>query len=194
MSIVSVFDFDGTLIFGDSIKIALSYRYKNRITFIWKYYLSCPGGLFLSFFGNYTIIRLHRKKLLRESLVWLESSDFGCHIKSTFIVNSINEMKEALNGGQIVVLVTASFKELVSLMLSDYQNITIIAESLYEQLPRIINGEEKAVLLREFLADNNYDILRVFGNTKGDFAMLKMAEEPFWVNKTGEVSVWKEFV
>ena len=79
-------------------------------------------------------------------------------------------------------------------MLSDYQNITIIAESLYEQLPRIINGEEKAVLLREFLADNNYDILRVFGNTKGDFAMLKMAEEPFWVNKTGEVSVWKEFV
>ena len=81
-------------------------------------------------------------------------------------------MEEALTNGCEVILVTASFKELVALIMSDYKGITILAESLDEQLLSNINGEQKVEVLKEFLRDSEPRIFRAFGNTKGDIPML----------------------
>lgn len=184
---VSVFDFDGTLVLGDSIKNSFRFIYKSKIGFIVNYYLFV-GHLYLYglFASDYEPLRKARQTVLVKNFEQLNSQRFGYPMYQEFNDLVYKAFLENIKLGRNVLIVSAGYKEIIESII-DNKNVKVIAVSVFEKFSLPINGSHKVEMIKEYI-EIGTKIKEAYGNTKGDVPMLKLAEKAFWVDENGKIS------
>lgn len=184
---IVVFDFDNTLIKGDSIIIA-AYFASNKFNFIPRVIKIIP--YFLLFKLSFISAKSFKEKFLE---IFKICSYFNKNHTSGYL----NKIKKKLNrealkrlhihkiNNDIIYICSASPYILLK-GISSYLNINLISTELEKKdgkfLPQIkgnnCNGYEKVVRLRKALGQIDDFILEVYGDSSGDKELLNIAEIP----------------
>ena len=183
---VVVFDFDGTLLRGDSTKLIFKLLTSNKVWFIYYYYLIHFFGIMVYLFsGNdLRLMESRRKYLMRNS--HKITPKFSAKLKRYLFQNVVTRMEYYLDKGYKCVIISAGFKEIINIILRNEQ-INVFASSIYEELKVRLNFERKVDIINKFsLAED--ESLIAFGNSAGDMPMLRIAKQAFWVDEQGEIS------
>jgi phosphoserine phosphatase len=185
--IVALFDFDGTIIRGDSTKLAFKMLYKNKFAFIWGYYLkNSLAVLSLILTGDYTYLRELRRKDLVKSFEHLKFSQFPRVAREEVFKSVYHRAVQYIQNDIRVVIVSAGYSEIIRIVLGNDFQYQIIANSLYERNPKQINFENKVLMVEQKF--KGYLVQSAYGNTKGDIPMLQLADKAFWVDENGRIS------
>lgn len=185
--ILALFDFDGTIIRGDSTKLAFKMLYKNQFAFVRGYYLKHSLGLLaLIMTGDYTYLRELRRKDLVKSFEYLKASQFVQVAQDQVFESVYNKALQHIQNDIGVVIVSAGYKEIIRIVLGNDFQYEIIANSILERNPKQINYENKVLMVGKKY--EGYLVQSAYGNTKGDIPMLQLAEKAFWVDEHGEIS------
>ena len=183
--ILALFDFDGTIIRGDSTKLAFKMLYKNKFAFIRGYYLKNSLGLLaLIVTGDYTYLRELRRKDLVKRFEYLKSSQFAQVARDQVFESVYHKALQYVQNDIEVVIVSAGYREVIRIVLGNDFQYQIIANSLHERNSKQINYENKVLLVGKKY--EGYLVQSAYGNTKGDIPMLTLAEKAFWVDENGE--------
>lgn len=183
-----IFDFDGTLIKGDSTKILFRIICKNRAHFFINYYLSNPIGLCLAFLGNPNILRESRRKLLVQRCVNKSIKEvLGMSFSPPFFSKVKSQLDIYVEDSYLIYIISAGYKEIIQGMLGNSENVIVLANSLHDVNPNPINfcGKVKAI---EAHKTDFHSVAYAYGNSRGDVPMLQLAEKAFWVDENGEIS------
>ena len=194
-------DLDGTLLRGNSLPVFLI-----NVLGWWKLILGLPL-LFLGWIGVVIRCGIQSGKL-KESLLChyfkgqhratMEAFGEKCALgKLIFMLNPLVEqtLKEAQMNGETVVLVTASLDIWVKPLARYMGMMVLCTEVEYDSqdlftgrfaTPNCKYGEKKRRILEKFDVEK-YDRIVAFGNSKGDAAMFKLADEVWWVESDGRL-------
>lgn len=188
MTNLALFDFDGTLLGGDSTKLAYKVLYKNEVIFYLVYYVSFFKGFIVYFLtGNYSYLKELRRTHLERRFEILKSSSFTRIARKKLFKKVYRELEGNIQNGNKVVIVSAGYRELIRLIMGDELKYELIANSLFDKKTEAINYENKVTRLNlEY--KRIYQVKAAYGNTKGDIPMLELAEKAFWVDKNGRIS------
>ena len=188
MNNVVIFDFDGTLIHGDSTKLAYRSLYESNFSFIIGYYfIHIVGLLVLIFTGNDVWIRESRRIVLASRFDDIRKSEFLNQARKRIFEEVYGRAINHVNNDSSLVIISAGYYEIIRLIIGDDFKYEVIANSLFDKNPEVINYENKVTRLNlEF--KSNYFVKAAYGNTKGDIPMLQLAEKAFWVDEHGEIS------
>ena len=185
--IVALFDFDGTIIRGDSTKLAFKMLYKNKFAFIRGYYLKNSLGLLaLIVTGDYTYLRELRRKDLVKRFEYLKSSQFAQVARDQVFESVYHKALQYVQNDIEVVIVSAGYREVIRIVLGNDFQYQIIANSLHERNSKQINYENKVLLVGKKY--EGYLVQSAYGNTEGDIPMLQLADRAFWVDENGRIS------
>lgn len=180
---VICYDFDGTLIQGDSTKHFLRDNTSDFFGFVVKYYL-CQVHNYLYYILSGQDWRIKRKRLRQIRNIYHGKN----HISSSRLFQNVfSQFTEDLEAGHMVVVVSAGIKEIIELYTPN--STIIIANSFVDDDFRNINSQGKVEAIKALLP-NDAEILRCYGNSTGDIPMLKLAAKAFMVSRDGEI---KEF-
>lgn len=188
MTNLVLFDFDGTLLGGDSTKLAYKILYKNEVTFYLVYYVKFFKGFIVYFLtGNYSYLKELRRTHLERRFEILKSSSFTKTARKNLFKIVYKELEGNIQKGNKVVIISAGYSELIRLIMGDEFEYELIANSLFDKKSEAINYENKVTRLNlEY--KSNYQVKAAYGNTKGDIPMLELAEKAFWVDKNGRIA------
>lgn len=188
MTNLVLFDFDGTLLGGDSTKLAYKILYKNEVTFYLVYYVKFFKGFIVYFLtGNYSYLKELRRTHLERRFEILKSSSFTKTARKNLFKIVYKELEGNIQKGNKVVIISAGYSELIRLIMGDELKYELIANSLFDKKSEAINYENKVTRLNlEY--KSNYQVKAAYGNTKGDIPMLELAEKAFWVDEKGKIS------
>ena len=188
MNNVVIFDFDGTLIQDDSTKLAYRSLYESNLSFIIGYYfIHIVGLLVLIFTGKDDRIRESRRIVLASRFDDIRKSEFINQARKRIFEQVYGQAINHVNNDCSLVIISAGYYEIIQLIIGDQLKYKIIANSLFDKNPELINYENKVTRLNlEF--KSNYFVKAAYGNTKGDIPMLQLAEKAFWVDENGEIS------
>jgi len=185
--ILALFDFDGTIIRGDSTKLAFKMLYKNKFAFIRGYYLKNSLGLLaLIVTGDYTYLRELRRKDLVKRFEYLKSSQFAQVARDQVFESVYHKALQYVQNDIEVVIVSAGYREVIRIVLGNDFQYQIIANSLHERNSKQINYENKVLLVGKKY--EGYLVQSAYGNTEGDIPMLQLADRAFWVDENGRIS------
>jgi phosphoserine phosphatase len=185
--ILALFDFDGTIIRGDSTKLAFKMLYKNKFAFIRGYYLENSLGLLaLIVTGDYTYLRELRRKDLVKRFEHLKSLQFAQVARDQIFESVYHKALQYVQNDIEVVIVSAGYRELIRIVLGNDFQYQIIANSLHERNPKQVNYENKVLLVGKKY--EGYLVESAYGNTEGDIPMLQLAVRAFWVDENGRIS------
>ena len=188
MKNVVIFDFDGTLIKGDSTKFAYRSLYKSKLTFFIGYYLIHVFGLLvLAFTGKDNEIRESRRTVLASRFDDIRKSDFLKQAQKRLFEQVFARARNHVNNGCDLVIISAGYSEIIQLTMGEDLEYELIANSLFDKKPEVINYENKVTKLN-LKVKTTYYVEAAYGNTKGDIPMLELAEKAFWVDKNGSIS------
>lgn len=185
---VVLFDFDGTLIKGDSTKLAYRSLYSSKLSFILGYYLIHIVGLIvLMFTGSENQLRESRRTFLASRFDDIIKSEFLNLAQKRVFKQVYSRAINHMNNDCSLIIISAGYSEIIRLIMGDDLEFRIIANSLFDRKPEVINYKNKVTRLNlEF--NSNYFIKAAYGNTKGDIPMLELAEKAFWVDENGGIS------
>jgi phosphoserine phosphatase len=182
-----LFDFDGTLIKGDSTKLAYEALFRSRILFIINYYLVHALGLFLLFsLGKDNYLRESRRLFLVSKFDDIKITDFKKLAKKRIFAATSAQMNNYIREGYEVVIVSAGYKEIIELILEREVEYDIIANSIFEKDQEVVNYDNKVIRLN-VQYNSEYTVKAAYGNTQGDKPMLELAEKAFWVDENGRI-------
>ena len=183
-----LFDFDGTIIKGDSTKLAYRSLYCSKLSFVIGYYLiHIIGLLVLILTGKDDRIRESRRIVLASKYYELKKSDFIKQAQRSKFDQVWRCAKSYVDNGYRLIIISAGYKEIISSIIGDDLEYELIANSLFDRKPEVINYENKVTRLTlEY--KSNYLVKAAYGNTKGDIPMLELAEKAFWVDENGRIS------
>ena len=188
MDKVVLFDFDGTLIKGDSTKRAYRSLYRSPLSFIMGYYLlHIYGLLVLICSGKDSKIRESRRLILASKYDELKKSDFIKQAHISKFDQVWRRAKSYVDNGCRLIIISAGYREIISFIAGDDLEYELIANSLFDKKPDVINFENKVTKLN-LEVESIYFVEAAYGNTKGDIPMLQLAEKAFWVDKNGGIS------
>lgn len=178
---LALFDFDGTLISGDSIKLYCRSRSKNILFYYFEYY------------GIGRILAYNRGKNLKFSLVkYFSKKRCQIEIKDLLDRRLFNDSKRIINNyksqGIQVVIVSASFKEIIGDYVRDHLQCDLIANELNNIKIDINHTEKVNQVIKNY---PNSIIEFAYGNSSGDIPMLCLANRSFWRHKDGTLKEWK---
>lgn len=176
-----LFDFDGTLINGDSIKLYCRSRSKNILFYYFEYY----------WLGR--VLAYNREKNLKFSLVkYFSRKRCQVEIKDLLDRKLFKDSKRIINNyksqGIRVVIVSASFKEIIGDFVRDELKCDLIANELNKFKIDINHTEKVNQVLNNY---PNSTIEYAYGNSSGDVPMLRLANKSFWRHKNGRLEEWK---
>ena len=183
-----LFDFDGTIIKGDSTKLAYRSLYCSKLSFVIGYYLiHIIGLLVLILTGKDHRIRESRRTVLASRFDDIRKSEFLTQARKSMFEKVHSRAINHVNNDCSLVIISAGYYEIIQLIIGDDLKYKIIANSLFDKNPEIINYENKVTRLNlDF--KSNYFVKAAYGNTEGDIPMLQLAEKAFWVDENGEIS------
>lgn len=183
-----LFDFDGTLIKGDSTKLAFKSLFRSKFSFLIGYYLSHIMGLMvLIITGKDNYLRESRRIVLASRLDDLKQSEFISQAQNSIFEQVHSKAINYMDSGNRILIISAGYSEIIQLILGNNLKYELIANSLFLKEPEVINFEKKVLRLK-LKVKSNYHVRAAYGNTKGDIPMLKIADRAYWVNKNGEIS------
>lgn len=188
---LALFDFDGTLMRGDSTKLAFKLLYKNLVTFYFVYYLKFSIGYFVYLFtNNFSYLREMRRMYLLKRYEILKSSIYPDIARNKLFKIVFNEFEGYIQKGYDVVIVSAGYSELIRLVIGEDLEYELVANSLFTTNPDVVNYDNKVTRLNQEFK-SNYFVEVAYGNTKGDIPMLQLAKKAFWVDENGEISEFR---
>ena len=181
---ICAFDFDGTLIKKDSIKLFCKWVCVNKIEFFLIYHL---------YFRMITMLNNQNLKFIRVNYFYnlmikrkLDINNLTKKLLKEEFLDSqtlINDMKKKYH----VIIISASY-DFILQGYSDYYNIPVFANSLSNLFD--LNYKNKVEVIKSNYEKN--DILEIaFGNSEGDYEMLNYAKRPYFRNTKGEIIEWQ---
>lgn len=183
-----IFDFDGTLIKGDSTKILFRKIYKKKVYFFINYYLRNPIGLCFAFFGYSNILRESRRKLLVQRCVNKSIKEvLGLSFSTPFFTTVKSQLDIYVEDSYLIYIISAGYKEIIQGMLGKSDDVIVLANSLHDVNPNTINFYGKVQAIEAYKTDFD-SVAYAYGNSSGDIPMLQLAEKAFWVDENGEIS------
>ena len=188
MKNLALFDFDGTLIKGDSIRLAYRSLYRSKLSFIIGYYLiHVVSLLVLIFTGKDDQLKESRRRVLAARFDDIKKSEFLYQAQMRMFEQVYGLARSHVNNDCSLIIVSAGYSEIIRLVIGDDLEYKIIANSLFEKRPEVINYENKVARLNLEIK-SKYCVKVAYGNTKGDIPMLLLAEKSFWVDENGRIS------
>ena len=186
-----LFDFDGTLIKGDSTKLAYRTLYRSKLSFILSYYLRhLVSLLVLLLTAKEDSLRESRRVVLASKFDKINKLEFINQSQSRLFDSVLSEAKNYSDNGYILIINSAGYSEIIRLIIGENLDYQLIANSLFDKKPEAINFENKVVGLN-LKVKSTYFVKAAYGNSEGDIPMLRVAEKAFWVDENGKIS---EFV
>lgn len=192
----AVFDFDGTLTRHDSFPTFLTHVCGgSRVSMALRFAPYVPlammakAGLADAGKAKEHILRHFLKNLNRKELDSL-CSTFVPKLNADLNQSVWARLKEHQKQGDRVVIVSASLVQWIAPWAKSHGITDILAtEAEFGADGRMCgfatpncNGEEKVVRLKKFLATHATEKLIGYGNSRGDYPMLRMCDESYLVN------------
>lgn len=178
---IAAFDFDGTLIKGDSIKIFCRSKAKNLFFYYFEYYIISR------------VLAFQNKDKLKFSIVQYFSkkknqTDYSKQLENDLFNDSKAIIQNYLDQGLKVVVVSASFKELIGEFVKNELKCDLISNELTKGEVDV-NDVEK---VRQIYTNYPKSIIKyAYGNSNGDIPMLRIAQKSFWRNRKGVLEEWR---
>ena len=186
---IVIFDFDNTLINGDSILIAAWFA-SNKFNIFFRFIKIIPYFLLFKcsiinpkrfkeiFLENFKICDYFNRK---DTLNYLKK------IKKIINIKALKRLKRHKINNEKIILCSASPFILVN-EIASYLKVDLICTELYEKnnnyYPKIkgnnCNGYEKVVRLKKYLGEIDNFSLEVYGDSLGDKELLDLAEIPHY--------------
>ena len=187
---ISVFDFDGTLIKGDSIKLYCKWLSLNLFHFILLYHFRFR--LLKLFTPNidlkYERVKYYHKKQLKKKL---DIKEFNSILKDHLFKDSLAILKSDQLNFEVYV-VSASFSEIIKSFCVEFLKVNLITNNTkdYNTL-NDINFKNKIIALNSNIK-GEYNIVRGYGNSSGDFDFMNISEKAFLRLSNGKIIKWQK--
>lgn len=165
---VRVFDFDGTLITRDSVKLCYILMCGRfwRLWYYWPY-------ISKYFFQNETVEKQRRKQIAK----WLRLKDLYQKLDEKRNCFWFDDLHSIIDSDYYNIIISASYKELISIFCKDIVNIDLIlAVSVYSEDPRYDFGKKVEIFRKQF---GELKIESAYGDTRSDYPLLIYAENGF---------------
>ncbi len=185
---VVVFDFDGTLSYGDSSIEFGRYCFKHSIK-PWFYIPWLIAASVSRFFypGGVWWRQKMRGFLTSDMINDFFPDFFKEHNKKRF-----GWAKEQVAKGNKVVLISASADYLVPQLVSDMKFDAVLTSKLQKNLPWkydfVCFGKNKVVALDNWAKENKFipNVVRSYSDSRSDMPIMNIAKEQVWIDrKTG---------
>ncbi len=201
---ISVFDFDGTLLKGDSLLIAA--RQSNKeILFLWYLLRIVP------YYFKYKLNLLSTKKFKEKfiEIFNLCSIDQSTKIKEKVKTQIISRIEpKALDRlywhkkkGDRVIICSASPNFILE-PIADYLKVELVCTEFMKKngilIPKIkgenCKGVEKVLKLEKFLNNKLSDLdIEAYGDSAGDQQLLEISKKPHYRDFTSKISAYPKF-
>ena len=187
---IIVFDFDGTLIKGDSIKLYCKWLSKNIIDFYFTYHFRFR---LLKIFNYKLDLKYERVKfyIKRQKKKKLSINEFNSVLKDHLFEDSLDLIKNDLSNLDVYV-VSASFSEIIESFCLEFLKVKLITNNIknYNTL-NDINFKNKIIALNSNVK-GYYNIVRGYGNSSGDFDFMQISDQAFLRLPNGENIIWSK--
>ena len=187
---ISVFDFDGTLIKGDSIKLYCKWLSKNIIDFYFTYHF---GFRLLKIFNSKLDLKYERVKFYfkRQKKYDLKINEFNSILKDNLFEDSLGLIKNDLSNLDVYV-VSASFSEIIESFCLEFLKVNLITNNIenYNTF-NDINFKNKIKALKSNVK-GDYNIVKGYGNSSGDFDFMQISDQAFLRLPNGENIIWQK--
>jgi len=187
---ICVFDFDGTLIKGDSIKLYCKWLSKNIIDFYFTYHIRFR---LLKIFNFKFDLKYERVKFYvkRQKKYYLNINEFNSILKDHLFEDSLDLIKNELSNLDVYV-VSASFSEIIESFCLEFLKANIITNNIVDyNTSNDINFKNKITALSSNIKED-YKIVKGYGNSSGDFDFMQISEKAFLRLQNGENVIWKK--
>ena len=187
---IIVFDFDGTLIKGDSIKLYCKWLSKNIIDFYFTYHFRFR----LSKIFNYKLdLKYERVKFYfkRQKKYDLNINEFNSILKEHLFEDSLELLKRDKSSLDVYV-VSASFSEIIESFCVNFLKVNLITNNIenYNTLTDINSKHKVSALSTNIKGD--YNIVRGYGNSSGDFDFMNISDKAFLRLSNGKIIKWQK--
>ena len=187
---IIIFDFDGTLIKGDSIKLYCKWLSFNFFDFILIYHIRFR---FLKMFNSKLDLKYERVKFYfkRQKKYGFNINEFNSILEDHLFKDSLALLKEDQSNFEVYV-VSASFSEIIESFCLEFLRVNLIANNIknYYTL-NDINFKNKVITLSSNIK-GDYNIVRGYGNSSGDFDFMNISEKAFLRLPNGELITWQK--
>jgi len=187
---ICVFDFDGTLIKGDSIKLYCKWLSKNIIDFYFTYHIRFR---LLKIFNFKFDLKYERVKFYvkRQKKYYLNINEFNSILKDHLFEDSLDLIKNELSNLDVYV-VSASFSEIIESFCLEFLKANIITNNIVDyNTSNDINFKNKITALSSNIKED-YKIVKGYGNSSGDFDFMQISEKAFLRLPNGKNVIWKK--
>ena len=187
---ICVFDFDGTLIKGDSIKLYCKWLSKNIIDFYFTYHIRFR---LLKIFNFKFDLKYERVKFYvkRQKKYYLNINEFNSILKDHLFEDSLGLIKNDLSNLEVYV-VSASFSEIIESFCVEFLKANLITNNIEDySTSNDINFKNKITALNSNIK-GEYNIVRGYGNSSGDFDFMNISEKAFLRLPNGKNVIWKK--
>lgn len=187
---IIVFDFDGTLIKGDSIKLYCKWLSENIIDFYFNYHFRFR---LLKIFNDKLDLKYERVKFYfrRQKKYCLGINEFNSILKDNLFEDSLDLIKNDLSDYDVYV-VSASFSEIIESFCLEFLRVKLITNNIenYDTL-NDINFKNKIVVLKSNVK-GCFNIVKGYGNSSGDFDFMQISDEAFLRLPNGKNILWQK--
>jgi len=187
---IIVYDFDGTLIGGDSIKLYCKWLSLNLFDFILTYHFRFRLiNLFKSKYDlKYERVKYYHHKQLKKKI---DINEFNSILKDHLFKDSLALLKSDQKKIDVYI-VSASFSEIIESFCVEFLKVNLITNNIknYNTL-NDINFKNKIAALNSNIK-GDYNIVRGYGNSKGDFDFMQISDQAFLRLKNGEFITWQK--
>jgi len=180
-----IFDFDGTIIEGDSL-IKFSYFSLSILQFF-RYWISVI--ILIPFYSRSDLKQMFYSNFNEFNQEYFNNLclDFYNQKLRKLIKRSFNDFMKNLNEDSKIVVVSASISNYLKPW-CDEMGFDLISTELEVVNGKLTgkfstpncNGKEKVIRIKEKYALSEYDEIHVFGNSKGDFPMLELGKHKYY--------------
>lgn len=166
--VFNAYDFDGTLLKVDSVKLA----YKIMKSWSWRFFYYTP---YLSQFvrTGATVESLRRKRIS----YWLKTCELASKLSACSSDIWYEDIDKMVDTGSRNIIISASYKELImALLKNSKQYESVLAVSAHGHEPRY-DYEKKVEIFVKFYPDSV--IMNAYGDTLSDIPLLRFAKNGF---------------
>ena len=187
---IIVYDFDGTLIKGDSIKLYCKWLSRNIIDFYFTYHFKFR---LLKISNSKLDLKYERVKFYfkRQKKYDLNINEFNSILKDHLFEDSLGLIKNDLSNLDVYV-VSASFSEIIESFCLEFLKVNLITNNIenYNTF-NDINFKNKIKALKSNVK-GDYNIVKGYGNSSGDFDFMQISDQAFLRLPNGENIIWQK--
>ena len=179
--IVDAYDFDGTLIKDDAIKLFSKWVCDSRIEFFYLYYS------FYFSFKTFTKLKFNRVSFFLNLMKKKGKNIYDFHnvLNKSLYCDSRNILE---SDGIPKIIISASFDEIIGSYCREVLGVKVISNKL-SRIEIDVNYEYKVIVLKKDFGES-ISVRKAFGNSEGDFDLLKKAKFAFLRTKEGKINRW----